>query len=151
MLLSILSPLLLSAASPPATSLGGDEAAEASDQRDQKAEEGPPSSHWVHNLSARRPQPPLRHAGGWEEKKRWEEIEEMGLNEPQQPDPQTMALVENLNSQTQKNMSDIQEAQIEMEKTQAETMKILADAEAQNLENDLIESGVMELLQDGDV
>ena len=80
-----------------------------------------------------------------------EEIEEMGLNEPQQPDPQTIALVENLNSQTAKNESDIANDQVEREKTMAETAKLQADTEAQLLEIDLIESGVSELLQDGDV
>jgi len=80
-----------------------------------------------------------------------EEIKEMGLGESQQPDPQTIALIENLNSQTAKNESDIANDQVEREKKMAETAKIQADTEAQLLEIDLIESGVSELLQDGDV
>lgn len=80
-----------------------------------------------------------------------EEIQEMGLGEPQQPDPQTIALIQNLNSQTAKNESDIANDQVEREKKMAETAKIQADTEAQLLEIDLIESGVSELLQDGDV
>lgn len=80
-----------------------------------------------------------------------EEIEEMGLNQPQEPDPQTEALVANLNSQTQKNISDMESEAVDREKTKAETEKLRADTEAQLLEIDLIESGVSELLEDGDV
>jgi len=80
-----------------------------------------------------------------------EEIQEMGLDQPQEPDPQAIALIQNLESQTAKNMSDIENDQVEREKKMAEARKTMAEAEAQELENDLIESGVAELIQDGDV
>jgi hypothetical protein len=58
-----------------------------------------------------------------------DEIEEMGLNEPKQPDPLQVALLDNTNMETQKTMSDIeaQEAQ-----TQLDFMKLKQQVDKQN-------------------
>lgn len=76
-----------------------------------------------------------------------EEIKEMGLDQPQQPDPQAIALIENLNSQTRKNELELQEIQADTQKKIADAKKTLAEAEAQELENDLVESGMIDLLR----
>ena len=76
-----------------------------------------------------------------------EEIEQMGLNQPQQPNPEQEALLKNIESETMKNAAEIESKQIENEKKRAETMKILSEAEAQALENDLVESGMIDLLR----
>ena len=55
-----------------------------------------------------------------------EEAEKMGLNEPQQPDPNQQALVDNVNMQTEKLMSDI-------EKQDAGTQKTLIQAQTETI------------------
>jgi len=55
-----------------------------------------------------------------------EEIEELGLNEPQQPDPNQLALLENVQMQTQDMISKIEERD-------AKTDKILAGIRSQNI------------------
>jgi hypothetical protein len=56
-----------------------------------------------------------------------EEAEEMGLNEPQQPDPQQTAITDNINLQSEKLISDIDnqdaETQQTLVQTQGETIK----------------------------
>lgn len=76
-----------------------------------------------------------------------EEIEEMGLNQPQQPNPEQEALIANIQSETQKNEALTVKTQSDIEKQMADTRKILAEAEAQELENDLVESGMIDLLR----
>jgi hypothetical protein len=76
-----------------------------------------------------------------------EEIEEMGLNQPEEPNQEQQALLQNIESETMKNAAEIESKQIENEKKRAETMKILAEAESQALENDLVESGLIDLLR----
>ena len=51
-----------------------------------------------------------------------EEAEELGLNQPQQPNPSQQAIVDNVNMQTEKLISDI-------EKQDAQTMQIRLDAQ----------------------
>jgi hypothetical protein len=55
-----------------------------------------------------------------------EEAEELGLNQPQQPDPQQTAITDNINMQSEKLMSDI-------EKQDAETMKTRMQAQAETI------------------
>jgi hypothetical protein len=58
-----------------------------------------------------------------------EEAEEMGLNEPQQPDPQEVAITDNILIQTEKTKSDI-EAQDA--KTEQGYMKLKQEQDKQN-------------------
>jgi hypothetical protein len=55
-----------------------------------------------------------------------EEAEELGLNQPQQPDPQQTAITDNINMQSEKLMSDI-------EKQDAETLKTRMQAQAETI------------------
>ena len=55
-----------------------------------------------------------------------EEAEEMGLNEPQAPDPAQTAMVDNVNMQTEKLISDI-------EKQDAETQRTLIQAQTETI------------------
>ena len=56
-----------------------------------------------------------------------EEIEEMGLNQEQQPDPQQQAITENIQLQTEKLISDI-------EKQDAQTLQITIDTQQTTME-----------------
>ena len=64
-----------------------------------------------------------------------DEVKEMGLDQPQQPDQQQMALVDNVNMQTAKLQSDIE---FQDAKTATETIK--AQAQAIKAQKDLIEA-----------
>jgi hypothetical protein len=55
-----------------------------------------------------------------------EEAEELGLNQPQQPDPQQTAITDNINIQSEKLISDI-------EKQDAETLKTRMQAQAETI------------------
>jgi hypothetical protein len=55
-----------------------------------------------------------------------EEAEELGLNQPQQPDPQQTAITDNINMQSEKLISDI-------EKQDAETLKTRMQAQAETI------------------
>ena len=56
-----------------------------------------------------------------------EEIEEMGLDKPSEPDPQSLALIENLNSQTSQNFVKNQEALSDINKKAIEALNSLND------------------------
>jgi len=57
-----------------------------------------------------------------------EEIEELGLNEPQQPDPQQQAVTENIQIQTEKLISDIENQDAKTVETQVKSQSELVDA-----------------------
>ena len=57
-----------------------------------------------------------------------EEVEELGLNEPQEPDPQETAITENIQIQTEKMISDIENKDADTALKQA---KVTIDAQAQ--------------------
>lgn len=57
-----------------------------------------------------------------------EEIEEMGLDQEQELDPQTVALIQNLNSQTEKNVMDNREALSDINKKAIEALNSLNDS-----------------------
>jgi len=57
-----------------------------------------------------------------------EEAEEMGLNEPQQPDPQQQAVTENIQIQTEKLISDIEAQDAKTLQTQVDTQKATIEA-----------------------
>tara|TARA_R110000868_G_C10972546_1_gene770349 strand:- start:10716 stop:12824 length:2109 start_codon:yes stop_codon:yes gene_type:complete len=63
-----------------------------------------------------------------------DEVEELGLNQPQQPDPAAQALTDNVNLQTEKLISDIQIQEVEQqrknEETQAKIMEGMAKMQA---------------------
>lgn len=63
-----------------------------------------------------------------------EEIEELGLNQPQQPDPQQEAITTNIGLQTEKLISDIEKQDSDIEKQNAQTMQIKLDAQESTID-----------------
>jgi hypothetical protein len=63
-----------------------------------------------------------------------EEVEEMGLNQPEQPSPEQQALVENINSETQKNMMAMQKDISEINQKAVNSMETMIDAYKKQLE-----------------
>ena len=57
-----------------------------------------------------------------------DEIEELGLNQPQAPDPQKQALVDNVNMQTEEMMAGIEQTDAETQKTLVSTQTEAIDA-----------------------
>jgi hypothetical protein len=101
-----------------------------------------------------------------------EEREELGLDQPQEPDPQTVALTENVNSQTELNLATqanknadtynkmVKSQQTNVDSYQAlvDTMKVKAEAglpftpkdqELLEIQRIMIEEGQESLLQEG--
>lgn len=58
-----------------------------------------------------------------------EEIKELGLNQPQQPSPEEVALLDNVKVQTAKIMADIEFVNAKTDKTDAETLETKLDAQ----------------------
>ena len=101
-----------------------------------------------------------------------EEAEEMGLNQPKEPDPQTVALTENVNSQTELNLATLsnknadtynkmvksQQVNVDSYKTLIDTMKTKSEAgipmtkqdeELLEIQRFMVEEGQESLLQEG--
>jgi len=63
-----------------------------------------------------------------------EEAEEMELNKPQEPSPEQSALIENINSETQKNMMAMQKDISEINQKAVNSMETMIDAYKKQLE-----------------
>lgn len=73
-----------------------------------------------------------------------EEAEELGLNQPQQPDPQQTAITDNINMQSEKLMSDIEKQDADALKTrmQAQSETIKAYKTLMEAYKEQLESGI---------
>lgn len=73
-----------------------------------------------------------------------EEAEELGLNQPQQPDPQQIAITDNINMQSEKLMSDIEKQDADALKTrmQAQSETIKAYKTLMEAYKEQLESGI---------